>query len=168
MIDSTFVSAVIIGTVSLVGIGVNSWIAWSNQSKEWDRQRQWEMKHDAALETVRAMKELELELLSLCSAYLTIQNFASPGAMGQRKNAMSGFLASSVKFYRSIFVGELSLGVDFGSTLLDYFHAVGSIAQQFETGNPDFCTSEKFKEILGLSDNVLEVARKKLKIKRTV
>jgi hypothetical protein len=134
----------------------------------WDRQKQWEMKRDAALEAVRAMKELELELLGLRSAHLTIQHFASPGAMGQRKDSMSGFLASSVKFYRSIFVSELSVGVDFGSTLLAYFHAVCSIAQEFEKGNPEFCTSEKFREILGLSDEVLEVARKKLNIKITV
>ena len=125
------------------------------------------MRRDAVLEAVCAMKELELEVLSLRSVHLTIQHFASPGAMGQRKNSMSGFLASSVKFYRSIFVSELSVGVDFGNTLLAYFHAVGSIAQEFEKGNPEFCTSEKFREILDLSEEVLKVARKKLNIKST-
>jgi hypothetical protein len=134
----------------------------------WDRQKQWEMRRDAVFEAVRAMKELELELISLRSVHLTIQDFASPGAMGHRKNSMSGFLASSVKFYSSIFMSELSLGEDFGNTLLAYYHAVLSIGHEFEKGNPEFCTSEKFREILDLSEKVLEVARKKLNIKNTV
>jgi hypothetical protein len=134
----------------------------------WDRQKQWEMKRDAALEAVRAMKELELELVGLRSAQLTIQHFATPGAMGQRKDSLSSFVASSLKFYCSIFVSDLCVGVDFGSRLLAYMEAVDSIAKEFQEGNPEFCTSEKFREVLNLSNEVLEVARKKLNIKSTV
>jgi hypothetical protein len=134
----------------------------------WDRQKQWEMRRDAALEAVRAMKELELELVGLRSAQLTIQHFATPGAIGQRKDSLSSLVASSLKFYCSIFVSDLCVGVDFGSKLLAYMEAVDSIAKEFQEGNPDFCTSEKFREVLHLSNEVLEVARKKLNIKSTV
>lgn len=114
------------------------------------------------------MKELEIELVGLRSAHMTIQHFASPGAMGQRKDSLSNFVSSSVKFYRSIFVSDLCVGADFGSTLLAYLEAAGSIAKEFENGNSEFCTSEKFREVLDSSEKVLEVARKKLNIKRAV
>ena len=161
-------TSLVTALLPLLVVALGAFLTWYFSQRLWDRQRQWELKRDAALEVVRAMKELELELIGLRSEHLTFQHFTSPGAMGQRKDSLSRFVASSVKFYRSIFVSDLCVGVDFGSTLLAYMEAAESIAKEFEKGNPEFCTSEKFKEILHLSNEVLEVARKKLNIKSTV
>jgi hypothetical protein len=147
----------------LVGVGFGYLIS----DKVWNRQRQWEMKRDAVLEAVRALGELELAMIDVRSVYQTSSHFPNNDMKAQQKASVSGVAECDAKFYRSIFVADLCVGKEFGGTLSKYFQAVNSIVKDAHNGNPNFCTSEKLKEIADLSREVINVARKKLNIKNT-
>ena len=136
------------------------------------------MRRDATLEAVCALGELELALIDLRSVYQTSHHFASDvrnqlkrdlanDMKAQQKASVSGVAECDAKFYRSMFVADLCVGKEFGNSLSRYFQAVNSIVEEAKNGNPEFCTSEKLKEIVDLSKEVIHVARKKLNIRNT-
>jgi hypothetical protein len=137
MVDSTFVSAVIIGTVSLVGIAVNSWIAWSNQSKEWNRQRQWELKRDTVLEVTRIISELDVALLDLAHWYFVLLTDKADvtKAMIEKDKTKNRWNSIMSKFDSAKFQVELIVGESLSTALTEYINEMHSVAKKVEDGD---------------------------------
>ena len=125
MIDSVVTSSVIVAAVSLIGIGVNSWIAWRNQSKEWDRQRQWEMRRDAVFESMREIGKLESCLIDLCS----FCESKVPDS-DEFKEAKKRFLVSAEEFENTMFITDLLAGEKLCCVLHDCVNKMRKIALQ--------------------------------------
>jgi hypothetical protein len=168
MIDSTFVSAVIIGTVSLVGIGVNSWIAWRNQSKEWDRQKQRELRRDAVIDAIRAHTDLGAALVNLnscLSGFLSQPKKKLTDKINtQVSDACQHFRDSRTSFMRAYHIANLAVGGKFSNALSAYFLLTGSVSDDMRR-NKSFLDSAKSKKLALSSNNVILSARQALGIK---
>jgi hypothetical protein len=168
MIDSTFVSAVIIGTVSLVGIGVNSWIAWRNQSKEWDRQKQWEMRRDAIYDAWRALREVETSLIELYSDFslpFSDNEAVKNSSLNKRPHAREHFYSCLTKYLHAINLTDLVVGDELPKLLSAYFQQVGIIAKEIINGNSQYFTSKRKEELVDKSNEIRVEARKELNVK---
>jgi hypothetical protein len=161
MIDSAVTSSVIVAAVSLIGIGVNSWIAWRNQSREWNRQRQWELKRDIVFESMRRIGKLEsclIDLLSFCESKVPDND--------EFKEAKKRFLVCAEQFENTMFITELLVGEKLCSLLHNCVNKMRRIALQITDGKmPTSVILEASKQVLNEVKVVTLAARKELEIK---
>jgi hypothetical protein len=161
MIDSTFVSAVIIGTVSLVGIGVNSWIAWRNQSKEWNRQKQWELRRDAVLKAIDALNEVVHSLSNLDGCF----SVDRVELHERQDKADEIFFADLKRLYGAILFVDVTIKGRLSTELKDYLKLVHSSGKKIIAGEFYTHKSEEMKAIANKENDVMKAASETLGIK---
>jgi hypothetical protein len=168
MIDSAVTSSVIVAVVSLVGIGVNSLIAWRNQSKEWDRQRQRELRRDAVIDAIRAHTDLGAALVNLnscLSGYLSQPEMKLTDKINtQVSEACQRFRDSRTSFMRAYHIANLTIGGQFSNSLSAYFLLTGCVSNDMRR-NKSFLDSAKSKKLALSSNYVILSARQALGIK---
>ena len=135
MIDATVTSSVIVAAVSLIGIGVNSWIAWRNQSKEWDRQKQWELRRDAILKALDAFNYFDSSIIDISAAHRnalkTCDLESRDRVQNQFEKASDGFWECKQNFSRAILLQFCSLMRRLGGNLSNALHDYSGLALRF-------------------------------------
>lgn len=135
----------------------------------WDRQKQWEMRRDAVYDAWRALRELETALIDLRSAHdLPIHNNNEDlknHVLNMRHNSAAQFYACFTKFNHAKELADLVVGEKLTKHFSAYFQNAGPIAKAIVNGNAAFFTSEKMKDLAGISNEIRQEARRELKIK---
>ena len=134
----------------------------------WDRQRQWELRHDAILEAIRAHADLESALVNLnscLSGYLSQpENMLTDKTNTQVSEACQRFRDSRNSFMRAYHIANLAVGGQFSKDLSAYFLLSGGVSNDM-TDKKSFLDSAKSKALALSGNNVILSARQALGIK---
>jgi len=148
----------------LVSVGVGAFIS----DKSWNRQRQWEMKHDAVLDAIRAQADLESALVNLnscLSGYLSVSEKGLADRTDAEVSAASqGFRSSRTSFWRAHRIADLAVGGQFSNAMSVYFLLTGAVCKDM-TSQMSFLDSARSKELALRGNDVILSARQALGIK---
>jgi hypothetical protein len=163
---ATIISSTFIAAVSIIGILVSSHLTSQNQRKDWDRQRQWELKRDVVFEVLRDLRQFLCKLHDLRNAYngIPVQCLEDAAHPEKQKDiAWERFCFSNAKIRTSIFIAKVLVGEALNTALSKYYDAIfdaGAGVREGEARRYDdlFITLEQLDKTLH------EAARKELNI----
>jgi len=157
----------------LIGVGLGYLIS----DKVWDRQKQWEMRRDVVIDSVRALADLELvfyNVINTHNLHNALKNsFAKSTKEGEDAlkkaeyehiEAMQQHQKCLSLFQRAHTVADVAIGGELSRNLSGYFQFSGRFIQKVLDMKPIKMTAGN-KELAGWHNRVILSARKALGIK---
>ncbi len=154
----------------LFGVVVGSGLTWLIQRGEWGRQRRWELRRDATLDSVRSLADLENSATNLDAALSqpegVLTEEARTALQNLRLDAILQFRKCCAGYKRAHIVADLAVGGNLSRTLSDYFQFALPLVSHGLNNRKSFFASGSGKKELALRGNAVTIsAREALGIK---
>ena len=154
----------------LCGVVIGAGLTWWIQRNEWGRQRRWELRRDATLDSIRSLADLEDSVTNLDTAFTQPDGIPTEEArtalQNVRLDAMLQFRKHCSAYKRAHIIADLAVGGNLSGSLSKYFQfALPLVRQGLNNRRPFLESAAKKKELALRGNAVIMSAREALGIK---